>query len=394
MKCQRTVFCALLVAVGVLTAIALAVEPAEAGELGDNAALKYWKAFSTLPQLDQDDGQLLRSSSESPLSGRARKIVERAEPSLRLLHKGASIESCDWGHDFNEGAELLLPHCGKSRELARWAALRARVRLADGDADGANDDLLATIWLAHHCSAGGTFIEILVGCSIRETAVDVAASHVAVMTPPQRAQLAADLRELPPPTSSVVGLRTEKSVGHAWFARLLRAGEFGRVARVFSADLDKDPEAKLVAEALKDPETLKRVLERSAAALDRIIRDAGLPYAESMQKLEAFEKEIDQKRAKLSENPQANLADVLVCATMPRASGLRAIEAKAVIRQSMLLAALAYANDGSDAAAKVTDPIAGKPFRITPVEGKAGWIELASTVTRDGKPITLRARIQ
>lgn len=90
----------------------------------------------------------------------------------------------------------------------------------------------------------------------------------------------------------------------------------------------------------------------------------------------------------------AFVADVLWVLLMPALDSAKSVEASVTIRHAMLRAAIAYANEGSDAAAKVADPITGNPFEITSVEGEAGWIELASTVRHNGKPVTLRARIQ
>lgn len=125
-----------------------------------------------------------------------------------------------------------------------------------------------------------------------------------------------------------------------------------------------------------------------------LLSDMGRPYAEAIQKLQAFEKESMEKQKKLEQDPKANAADLLACMVAPGMSSAKTTEASMKIRHGMLLAVIAYANGGEQAAAKVTDPVTGKPFKITPVDGEPGWVQLASTVTQGVKPVTLRARIR
>jgi len=201
----------LLIFVSMISAGAVAAESAEPNELGNNAALKYWKAFAMLPKLEEEDGKLLVKPSECPVNERTRQIVEKAKPSLKLMYKGAKIGPCDWGHDLTEGPNLLLPNIGKARDLARLAALRARVRMADGDADEGTNDLVATLRLAHHVGDHGTtLVETLVDYAMRNIAIETAASDLGAMTRAQREQLARILKELQPPTESGEIVRRER----------------------------------------------------------------------------------------------------------------------------------------------------------------------------------------
>jgi len=250
--------------------------------------------------------------------------------------------------------------------------------------------------LAHHVGDHGLIIEMLVDYAIRDIAIHAAASNLAAMNPHQRAQLAAGVRKLAPANPIADGVRLEKEVSLAFIERLFRAGKLDQLLKDLELAGPDVPEnqQQLAREALKDPRTVRHLTDRLAAAYDRIIRDMGRPYAEAMQQLQAFAKESTQQHKKLKQDPKVNAADLLACMVAPGMSSAKTTEASMKIRHGMLLTAIAYADGGEQAAAKVTDPVTGNPFKITPVEGEPGWIELASTVTHGDKPITLRARIR
>src|SRR3954471_19114802 len=99
------------------------------GELADNAALRYWPAFNFLPQADSHQEQALENWRTAPLDSGAAKLLDAGATSLRYLHDGAKQQRCDWGLEYEQGFELLLPHLQKARTLARLAALHARQRV-------------------------------------------------------------------------------------------------------------------------------------------------------------------------------------------------------------------------------------------------------------------------
>ncbi len=68
------------------------------------------------------------------------------------------------GHLF---ASILLPHVQAQRAAARLLASRANLRLAEGDSDGAFEDILTCFRIAKHTDSGFTIIESLVARAIR-----------------------------------------------------------------------------------------------------------------------------------------------------------------------------------------------------------------------------------
>src|SRR4051812_22051989 len=77
---------------------------------GSNAALKYWQAFATLPQLtDAEANRLNAECLTMPLDARSREVVGKAEYALRILRHGAALPRCEWGIGNEEGVYTRLP---------------------------------------------------------------------------------------------------------------------------------------------------------------------------------------------------------------------------------------------------------------------------------------------
>ena len=181
-------------------AVCQEADPTEQKGWANNAALTYWKAFALLPALDDADHKLLTSPTSTPINDRMREIAAKGETSLQLLHKAATIGPCDWGNDLSEGFDLQLPHLSKARELARFAALRARVRFADKENDDATKDLIASLVLSHHVSSDGILIDLLVEWAIHRLVMETTAANVASLSTSQRSALTEKIAELPEPT--------------------------------------------------------------------------------------------------------------------------------------------------------------------------------------------------
>src|SRR3954469_18311476 len=96
-----------------------APDPAPAPAPGANAALKYWQAFATLPQLTDAEAQELNAECLTmPLDARAREVAGRADYSLRMLRLGAALPRCEWGVGNEEGVYTRLPQVNAAWTLS------------------------------------------------------------------------------------------------------------------------------------------------------------------------------------------------------------------------------------------------------------------------------------
>ncbi|MBO0700958.1 MAG: hypothetical protein J2P46_21365, partial [Zavarzinella sp.] len=97
----------------------------------------------------------------------------------------------------------LLPTVQRCREVARALACRAMLRLGEGDADAAWQDLLACHRLGHLLGRGGSLIEGLVGVAIVQIAANGELALVSQGRPSAKQALAwrDDLGRVPPMTT-------------------------------------------------------------------------------------------------------------------------------------------------------------------------------------------------
>src|SRR5713101_5455896 len=134
---------------------------------GENAALKYWQAFATMPKLTDAEQNRLAEYPAKPLDAHSREIVSQAEYALKMMRRAAALRQCDWGISFEEdGVFVLLPQGSAARLLTSLARLRARMRFEAGQNAEAIEDLVAAMTLSRHVSQGGGFIMLLVGYHI------------------------------------------------------------------------------------------------------------------------------------------------------------------------------------------------------------------------------------
>src|SRR5688572_16792276 len=82
----------------VLSSLA-AAQPAESQtDLGANAALQYWQAFSHLPASDAAQEKVLSEWATISLDDPAvKKLLAGSHTSLMYLRRGAKMQRCDWG---------------------------------------------------------------------------------------------------------------------------------------------------------------------------------------------------------------------------------------------------------------------------------------------------------
>lgn len=162
----------------------LVTSSSTADELKPNAALKYWQAFSTMPTISENlNSKIAVACSEAGFRQKIDKqlseLVSKGEYPLRMLYHGTKIEACDWGADLRaDGAETILPHLAKGRQLARLALIRARYRFEQQENEKAIDDIVAAITLGRHISRDGTIIGVMVAYSVEMSAIEVMAAYL------------------------------------------------------------------------------------------------------------------------------------------------------------------------------------------------------------------------
>ena len=191
-----------------------------------NAALIYWQAFAVMPTLTEGERTAFDAAVKDPqtkVTPELTPVVSRFRNALREMHRGTKAATCDWGLDYDEGPNLLLPHLQKARELSRAAILRSRLRFSTGDVDGAVDDVLATFILGRHCGRSPVVIGVLVNIAIEKVAIDVLAEHLPMLSLRQLDSVSKALANLPPMASLEECMKTEGESFCDWIERTLDA---------------------------------------------------------------------------------------------------------------------------------------------------------------------------
>lgn len=188
--------------------------------LGENAALRYWPGFHFLPKFDDKQQAVLDSwHADKVDTTAATALLTQGRRTLRYFHQGAAIQRCDWGLNFDEGFELLLPYLSMARDTARLAMLDARVRFDAGDTRGAVENLADAFCLARHAGAHDILVSIMVQYACEAMVADFVKPRIDKFNSADRAYLLTRLETLPAGGSIERSVRVERETGLNWIIR-------------------------------------------------------------------------------------------------------------------------------------------------------------------------------
>ena len=144
--------------------------------LTENAALRYWSAFSEV----QDSGITDQQAKElnAILDGTApyddskyKDLLEKNALALEIMARATSLPSCDWGLDYGLGHDVPVDYARKALVLGRLNVLYAFHLLKTGNKDGAVRALAAGLRFSHDVGNGGSLFATLI-------AKDLLTSHL------------------------------------------------------------------------------------------------------------------------------------------------------------------------------------------------------------------------
>jgi len=144
--------------------------------LTENAALRYWSAFSEV----QDSGITDQQARElnAILDGTApyddskyKDLLEKNTLALEIMARATSLPNCDWGLDYGLGHDVPVDYARKALVLGRLNVLYAFHLLKTGNKDGAVRALAAGLRFSHDVGNGGSLFATLI-------AKDLLTSHL------------------------------------------------------------------------------------------------------------------------------------------------------------------------------------------------------------------------
>jgi len=129
----------------------------------DNAALRYWSAFAQMQDStvtpEQAKGLQAILDGVAPYSDvNYRELVERNRRAVETLQRGATLPRCDWGLEYQLGAETPVDYVRRALTLGRLNVLYAYHQLSSGNRSGGMGTLAGGIRFSHDVAGGGTLI--------------------------------------------------------------------------------------------------------------------------------------------------------------------------------------------------------------------------------------------
>jgi hypothetical protein len=349
---------------------------------GANAALKYWQAFATLPQLTEAEGRKLNAECLTmPLDDQAREIVAKAEYSLQMMHYGAALPRCEWGIGYEEGFYTRLPQANASQVLSCLACLRARLRFEQGRSAEAVEDIVAAMTLARHVSLEGGFIIVLLGYRIEHRAIEALANDLPRLDSGMLANLRRRLDALPAFRSQATMLRTDEQRSFDWFVRKVEGAKdkeslvtlLSGISASEGSGRDPAAEARAFLDACGGSSRgVLELAEKVRPCFERIAKKMDLP-------LDQFEKEFEREAMNQAGNPVFKVF-------FPALTNCRRAQARAEVRRALFSAALDVRRSDRSVLKDHPDPVVGGSFEYVDFPG---GFELRSKFEQDGKPLTL-----
>jgi hypothetical protein len=367
---HSTIFALALLPLAVVPVAAQSPRALEPPPVSDNAALQYWQAFAMLPALDASQEKLLETPPDAPLNEAAVKLIDQSHASLLYLHRGAKLRKCDWGLDYRDGIDMLLPHVAKARTLARLAALDARRAFEAGQSERARDDAYGMFALARQVGGDHTLVSMLVCYSIEEMAIDAVAPYLPEVNASYD-EAVKMFQTLPPSPPLSQGVFCEKLLTRSIIRQLQqaeerRAGSWRKIWQV----------------GMEAPEPLRSV--ESLEKLVQYMEDFQSVYDELAQLTTFPPREFDAKYPAFVERAEA--ASPVAKLLLPAMQKVVAAQRHSQARTEMMLAAIAVIENGPEQLESIKDPFGDGPFEYRKLDE---GFELSSMLEVEGKPVTL-----
>lgn len=353
-----------------------------APDLGANAALKYWQAFATMPTFTEaEQNDFGEHYLTMPLDAKARSLVDRAEYSLRMMHRAAAVRPCNWGIGWRQdGAELRLPQMMAARTLTTLACLRARMEADAGRTSDAVDDLLAALTMGRQVSLDGSLIGVLVGYNIEIRVYDALGQILPGLRANALKALPARLAALPPGGRPATAMRAAEENSVNWIGDKVRACKDKQALLTMLSGImyveGKPGEAEAKARALVEE------CGGDAAGVLKKLEELRPMYARTAPKLDL---PLEQSVKEMEQEAQIQPANPMYKLLFPSLLKCRQAQAQSDVRRALLLAAIDIAGNGPNALKNHPDPITHGLFEMVPFDG---GFELRSPWKHD-RPVTL-----
>lgn len=251
----------------------------------DNAAVLYYRAFMLY---EAEDG--IKSALDDYRQGRIgcteeiERYLAKNAPIINMVLDATRIAHCDWGLDYSQGTEVVLPPHNKARDIFFLVAAEAARQAETGHPRQALEDCVCMYKMANHLN------ERPLICYLVATALSAATNKCVVRF----------LSEMPPEAELLTWLRDELAALDRQPFSLDPVLDWKREAAIISMSPDRI--AGVAQVALDDGDFKKRVLERIRTAAPQFCARNILYWNNFMDRVQAaFHQPYDTARAALLE---------------------------------------------------------------------------------------------
>jgi hypothetical protein len=360
-----------------------------------NPALLYYRAFLlvTEPMSDADRDYLSsKEGKENRLPERFGKIVAGYDSQFRLVRQAAQqTVLCDWGIDYGDGPNIMLPHLARAKAVCQTAQLRAVWDLQHGRQDDARDELLAAFVLGRNAGNDPIEINVLVQFAIEALEYGTVANHFGEFPTETLKQLADGFDAAPARHLLAPCILGQQRCVFDWASRKLlelQKAYPNDDAKVVASFHEMIPEAeggitnfwpRIVAASGGTSEGILRLLREAEPILTPLAEVMALPQPEFETRAKPFFADC-----RSSQNP-------VIAESIRGWENVRPREFRVQAQQMMVHAAVEYKLRGEAGLKSVMDPFGNGPFafRRFVFKGVDRGFELKSAYAGDGAPFVL-----
>ena len=280
-----------LIGLFLIAATAMYVSPAAAYP-PDNAAVLYYKAFMLYERPD-DMGTALWDywKGRIELNEKIEECIEKNRRIIDIVLDATRIDHCDWGLDYSQGTEVLLPPHHKARDIFALIAAEGRMQADRGDYKKALGRCISIYRMARHLN------ERPIICYLVGTAINAANNQCITRL----------LSEMPQDRETLTWLRSELTELDKQPFSIEPVLRWKREAGIISMSPERISD--VVQSALDDDPAKEKILKRIRRAnqqfyagnisywnkyMDSLEAAFDLPYPQGYAKL----KKLDQELAK------------------------------------------------------------------------------------------------
>jgi len=259
--------------------------------LADNAALRYWSAFSAVQDSAITDEQARELNAI--LDGTApyddlkyKDLLEKNRLALEIMARGTFLSNCDWGLDYS-AEDVPVEYARKALVLGRLNVLYAFHLFIAGNKDGGVRTLAAGLRFSHEVGNGGSLFATLIAKDLLVNHLRAVADvlHLEQLSVAQRARLQEAVRRLGEGLDwrTAAKLDLEGLRGH-YTGDSVTSTALTRIISSYTAVLDDQSKLPILDEAIHSaPQQLanlipnaKRVLEQKEDLHNRLLQTRSL----------------------------------------------------------------------------------------------------------------------